>query len=45
MLDDDGRLRLRRTFTEDAALYDRARPGYPAGFFEEFTPRRTTSTC
>jgi SAM-dependent methyltransferase len=26
---------LRRTFTEDAELYDRARPGYPAGLFDE----------
>ncbi|GAA4599602.1 class I SAM-dependent methyltransferase [Planotetraspora phitsanulokensis] len=29
------RERLRRTFTEDAELYDRARPGYPAGLFDE----------
>jgi SAM-dependent methyltransferase len=27
---DDDRERLRKTFTEDAALYDRYRPGYPA---------------
>ncbi|WP_182903704.1 trans-aconitate 2-methyltransferase [Microbispora sp. H10830] len=33
-MDDDDRLMLRRTFTEDAALYDRMRPGYPAAMFE-----------
>jgi SAM-dependent methyltransferase len=27
---DEARERLRKTFTEDAALYDRYRPGYPA---------------
>ncbi|MDT8911597.1 class I SAM-dependent methyltransferase [Amycolatopsis sp. PS_44_ISF1] len=30
------RERLRRTFGEDAARYDRARPGYPAAVFEDF---------
>ncbi|MFC0864795.1 class I SAM-dependent methyltransferase [Sphaerimonospora cavernae] len=35
---DDERLRLRRTFTEDAVRYDRARPGYPAEMFTEFAP-------
>jgi SAM-dependent methyltransferase len=29
---------LRRTFTEDPALYDRARPGYPAELFDEIAP-------
>ncbi|GIH34965.1 class I SAM-dependent methyltransferase [Microbispora amethystogenes] len=33
-MNDDDRLMLRRTFTEDAALYDRMRPGYPAAMFE-----------
>ncbi|TLP57092.1 class I SAM-dependent methyltransferase [Microbispora triticiradicis] len=33
-MNDDDRLILRRTFTEDAALYDRTRPGYPAAMFE-----------
>jgi SAM-dependent methyltransferase len=29
------RERLRETFTEDAELYDRARPGYPSGAIDE----------
>src|SRR5689334_14774455 len=29
------RERLRETFGEDAALYDRMRPGYPAALFED----------
>ncbi|GII58430.1 methyltransferase type 11 [Planotetraspora thailandica] len=29
---------LRRTFTEDPALYDRARPGYPPELFDEIAP-------
>ncbi|KAA9374463.1 class I SAM-dependent methyltransferase [Microbispora cellulosiformans] len=33
-MNDHDRLMLRRTFTEDAALYDRMRPGYPAAMFE-----------
>ncbi|WP_220501901.1 class I SAM-dependent methyltransferase [Microbispora sp. H10670] len=33
-MNDDDRLMLRRTFTEDAALYDRTRPGYPTAMFE-----------
>ncbi|HEV7977540.1 class I SAM-dependent methyltransferase [Amycolatopsis sp.] len=32
---DEDRERLRRTFTEDAALYDRSRPGYPSRMFED----------
>jgi SAM-dependent methyltransferase len=34
---DDERRRLRRTFTEDAELYDRMRPGYPARLFDDLT--------
>src|SRR5258705_10916755 len=29
------RQQLRQTFTEDAALYDRVRPGYPRGLYDE----------
>jgi SAM-dependent methyltransferase len=32
---DEARERLRTTFDEDAALYDRARPGYPAELFDD----------
>ncbi len=32
---EEDRERLRRTFDEDAARYDRARPGYPAAVFDE----------
>jgi SAM-dependent methyltransferase len=32
---DDARERLRRTFTEDAELYDRYRPGYPPRMFSD----------
>jgi SAM-dependent methyltransferase len=31
----DAREQLRATFDEDAALYDRARPGYPAELFDD----------
>ena len=30
-----GRLELRKTFGEDAALYDRVRPTYPPGLYDE----------
>ncbi|MFE6767119.1 class I SAM-dependent methyltransferase [Streptomyces sp. NPDC057689] len=33
--DDARRERLRRTFDEDAELYDRARPGYPAALYDD----------
>ncbi|MER5635453.1 class I SAM-dependent methyltransferase [Kitasatospora sp. NPDC002227] len=34
-MDENRRERLRTTFTEDAELYDRARPGYPAALYAE----------
>ncbi|SEE78837.1 Methyltransferase domain-containing protein [Streptomyces sp. 2131.1] len=33
--DDARRERLRRTFDEDAELYDRARPGYPTALYDD----------
>ncbi|MFI9272051.1 class I SAM-dependent methyltransferase [Kitasatospora sp. NPDC052896] len=33
--DESRRVRLRRTFDEDAELYDRARPGYPPGLYDD----------
>ncbi|MYS39621.1 methyltransferase family protein [Streptomyces sp. KhCrAH-43] len=33
--EDSRRERLRRTFDEDAELYDRARPGYPAALYDD----------
>ncbi len=30
-----GRLELRKTFGEDAELYDRVRPTYPPGLYDE----------
>ncbi|GAA1234471.1 class I SAM-dependent methyltransferase [Kitasatospora nipponensis] len=35
------RERLRATFTEDAELYDRARPGYPRRLYEDLAARTT----
>ncbi|GAA1960716.1 class I SAM-dependent methyltransferase [Kitasatospora viridis] len=35
MSGDEERERLRLTFTEDAELYDRVRPGYPARLFDD----------
>jgi SAM-dependent methyltransferase len=38
-VDSPDRERLRRTFTEDAELYDRARPGYPPALFRDLADR------
>jgi len=38
---DCDRRRLRTTFTEDAELYDRARPGYPPELFDELADLTT----
>ncbi|GGT33608.1 class I SAM-dependent methyltransferase [Streptomyces chromofuscus] len=35
--DETRRVRLSRTFDEDAELYDRARPGYPPELFDDLT--------
>ncbi|MEU0488878.1 class I SAM-dependent methyltransferase [Nocardiopsis sp. NPDC006139] len=36
--DETRRVRLSRTFDEDAELYDRARPGYPPELFDDLAP-------
>src|SRR5919109_1585311 len=35
VMEQSDRGRLRETFNEDAELYDRARPGYPAALFDD----------
>jgi SAM-dependent methyltransferase len=40
----DNRRRLRATFTEDAELYDRVRPGYPSELFDDLAELTTVGT-